>query len=363
MRRLMKPRLQFLTFILIALVLWSMSALSQTPTAKKEHPTSKFKVVATFEFGSSIRTIAFSPDSNRLFAATPYLGKLLDFRARKELKIKTVAYPEEAFRNAHFSPDGQQLVYSYNGSKDSGVGLVDVKSWREIDERLVFSQETAIEKVFFSPNGRFLLCPGSSGDFKVWEKSGEKGFLHSDWGGWDAVFSSNNQRVRSVAYSPNGALLAIGGDRLVSVWPTLKTGLIAATEPIWSLTRISTSLAFSANGKELYTLDASSRLDVLDALTGKLTRSLFSPDNETQYEHINHFTVTGNHNEIITIGGDGVVSAWNVESGRNPVSESSAPFGESVDLRAIATSPDGKYFAVGTDTGMVKVFQLFPYPR
>jgi WD40 repeat protein len=312
---------------------------------------SGFSPVATFQFDAPIRKVTFRPGTSSLLIATPYLAKLVDVRTLKTLRIKTIGYPEAAFRDARFTSDGKLLAFVFNGERN-GIGMLDVDSWRETSPRLATGEEF-VERVTFSHGGERFISYGAPHHFAVWKRA-EKGFIQDLEA--RTKFEMPKQRVRAVEYSPDGTKLAVGGDQELAVWAISK-GDPQAARLKWRYTRICTALAFSSDGRDLYSLDAASRLAVYDADNGELRRWAYTPEREADAEFISRFAVL--QDAILTASGAGTIARLDGKSskGVQPIGRVSKA---EEDVRSLVVSSDGKYVAFGTEKGTVLVYAVPP---
>jgi RNA polymerase sigma factor (sigma-70 family) len=173
--------------------------------------------------GGLILRLAYSPD-----------GKMLATRgvSEKEVRLWDVARGEEVRRLAgppagvpclEFSPDGRLLAA---GSDGGAVHLWDVLTGEERCSFAVPLQPGEVKRVFsvaFAPDGRGLAVGYGEGDclVRVWELSS---------GQERARFAGHRNGIGSLAFSPDGTLLASGGtDRIITVWDV--TGQRTAGRP------------------------------------------------------------------------------------------------------------------------------------
>jgi WD40 repeat protein len=150
--------------------------------------------------------------------------------------------------------------------------------------------------------------------------------------------------VSSLAYSPDGSLLAVGlgegAGPTVRLWDLARAREVCRPDCREGIS----DLAFSPDGKFLVTADRTDTLRLWDPATGKPAGQLTSPKEET----IVRCAFLGGGKTLATVEGiqskDWRVTLWDVKA-RKPVRHIPiSPFGYSPPL---AVSPDGKALATG----------------
>jgi WD40 repeat protein len=268
---------------------------------------------ATLQHTVCVEAIAFSPDGRTL--ASGGIANAIWLWDVKTSKLTSTFEATAWISSLAFSPDGTILA---SGHWDNKVYLWKVATGKPI--AILERKELAIiHSVAFSPDGRLLAAAMGNSGADTWVTSAgirlwgvatrhEKAFLKGHTG-----------PVNSVAFSPNGKILASGSfDNTIRFWD-VATGNNMAT--------------MKAVPKISVTVNGSSTVGVAVSANS----IAFSPDGKT--------LAVGN--------GEETVGLWDVATHK-----SIAILRGHIGLATVAFSPDGKLLAVGNYDGTIKLWDV-----
>jgi WD40 repeat protein len=268
------------------------------------------KTIFTAEFGP-VQSVALSPDGKLVAAVVQTFvtaGSSVNMLAIRNAADGTLLASQPTAANLlapslTFSPDGktialagQSVTYTAAGAQFTGVlELWSVATGKRI-AALPTTSSVIVNAVAFSPDGKILAVGGQNatlGVLELWNVAALASITSQVQAGPGSFYTA-------LAFSPDGATLAVGGGSiaggLLDLWN------VAAGERVGALTTSAnngvSAVAFSPNGKTLAvagtkTSSNTAVLELLDLPTGTLRASV-TPTPATNRIHTLAFSPHGN---------------------------------------------------------------------
>ena len=247
-----------------------------------------------------------------------------DYTQSNLLEGAKARFGKGTIRDLTYSPDGNRLAVA----TPAGIWIYDAHTGDELDVLLGHTERR--ENVAYSPDGTLLASGGNGGDLRLWDANTGTP-LHTLIGS-------------SVAFSPDGTTIVSGGAPKIRLWNAvsgqLKTAFTAHTSII-------NSVAFSPDGTTIASGSSDNTVRLWDAASSEHKATLtghtsavesvaFSPDGTT----------------IASGSSDGTIRLWDPVAG---VLKAEPLFAGGV-VESVAFSPDGTTIASGSGDGIIRLW-------
>jgi serine/threonine protein kinase/WD40 repeat protein len=326
-------------------------------------PPNEWQLLFDLPHADCIYGVAFSTDARVLAVAvggcpdgppTSGVVKLWDVATGKI--VKSLELPAPGPQCVAFSPDGKFLAAGLGHMKTDGLGAVYLWDARTWELRQNVSQPHGILTLAFAPNSGTLAVAGRAKAIELLDlTTGTPRFANQLQGHTDTV--------NSVAFSPNGDLLASGAsDRTVRLWNVAARREVGPLTAVEGCKRIS-QVAFSPDGSKvaavtnLYPVQEQSHHLIVWEVA---TRHLTCPPRTIGW-NFSSVVFTPESKELLTADQEGFVRLWNLNDPCN-----TAHFQWHHEwAEALALSPDGGLLASGgkARTGPGEVVKLWRVRR
>ena len=217
-----------------------------------------------------------------------------------------------------YSSDGALLVVATG----IGIWIYDTTTYQEV--ALLTAHTSAVKCLAFSPDGHILASGGEDGTILLWHRST----------GAQKVLTGRTESISNLVFSPDGQTLANGSRGTIRFWDTItgeqKGALTGLPEHI-------SDLSFSPDGKTIVSVTWGGDICISDTITGKLKKTF------TVRMADNVFNIAFSPGgETVAIGSrDGNIYLSDLDTGKLKRKLT----GHSEDVQRVVFSSDGKMLA------------------
>jgi eukaryotic-like serine/threonine-protein kinase len=280
----------------------------------------------------SVRSVAFSPDGQRLATASDdQTARVWDAATGRE--ILSLRGHQGGVSSVAFSPDGRRLL---SGSYDQAVRVWDLATGR--DPLTLKGHSGWVSSVAFSPDGQRLASGSHDQTARVWDAATGREILS---------LRGHQGGVSSVAFSPDGRRLLSGsGDKTVKVWDAV-TGQELLT--LQGHQAGVSNVALSLDGQRIVSSGYDKRVKVWDAATGQLTLTL-----EGHTDRVTSVAVSPDRRRAVSGSFDRTVKVWDAATPEDPYTFK----GHGGPVLSVCFSPDGQRVASASADRTVQVWDV-----
>lgn len=247
---------------------------------------------------------------------------------------------------AVYSPDGKNIAVA------STLGIT-ILNGGTLDEVLYFETNASISSIAYSPDGKMLATGLNDNTVKTWQVS-DGSLITSFESPKEKLISKDavKDRMTNLDFSPDGSLLAGGSsDNSVLLWSVTDGTLLGTFE---YHTRDVTGVFFSPDSQTLFSAAKDGKVRMINVVEKKLINSLAG-------EFITEMEISKDGKTLVAIDYSGIDSKfilWNVDDGKVFKTIQIPEMFGSDDITSIAISPDGRFLVAGWNDYTVKIWNL-----
>ena len=325
-------------------------AVASNGVAAKMWDATTGKLVLSNNPGSpqSLLDITFNSDG-KLAATADFDKKAEVWDTITGRVLYTLSGHSDVINGVAFSPDGTRLA---TASWDHTVRVWDIAEAKEslyIPIPLRWSRYLS-----YSPDGtRIVTDYPAENTVKIWNAIS---------GNELAVLSAPTAQIVAAVYSPNGkTIAAVYDDKSIVIWDA-KTGNQVST--LVGHTGNVSWANFSSDGSRFASGSNNGEIFIWDVASGKVIRTLQGPTPSSS-PATTDYTITSlafspDGNRLISGDTNGFGTFWDVNTGEKLLIISSQAGSLEVAyipdvISSVAYSPDGKYVAITSDRGVIKI--------
>ena len=281
---------------------------------------------------NSVLCTGFSLDG-RLLVTVDRDGTIRQWSAETGIKLQSFVFRYEGVSAAAIARNAGTVAIATDKNL---LQLRDPATGRLL--RTLTGSTTVVSSIAFSPDGRMLAAGGLDGTLTLWRTAD---------GGLVRTFAKHQTWMNSLAFSADGRALA-STSRDGGAWIEEVASGRLSTRLKDNASRILTT-AFASDGRSLATGDEEGNLVIWDTTQGTALRRLPAHPGSIQT-----LAYSPDGKKLVTAGADTILRFWDTASGE----ELSTLAGHKDQVRCIAFSPDGRKFATCSEDTTAKIWDI-----
>ena len=292
-------------------------------------------VIARFNPGASVYTVAFSPDG-KLLASGGDDNAVILWDVADGSESESFIEHGKSVMSIAFSPDGHLIA---SASLDGFVRLWPVSSERR---RVSLRHNGWVESVAFTSDGKKLASGGGeqAGSVILWDVSQKRDI---------ANFSGHDALVESVAFSSDGLLASASRDGTIKIWDVVNQRVLRTLAGHSSVVH---AAVFSPDGKTLASSSRDKTIKFWKISSGENFATFEIQNSLYAYAESIAFSPDGQLLAAACV--DYTVRLWNI-SKRHEVATLTGHHG---GVTSVVFSPDGRTLASGSRDRTVLLWNL-----
>jgi len=294
----------------------------------------------------SISDIAYSPDGTYIISVSgDQTLRVWDGETYEQVG-DPFAYTDREIAEIAFLPNSHQFAAA---SADGSVTVWSLDAKTAVASKLT-GHSDAVWDVAFTSTGEYGASASSDGTVRIWDLATEPSFKR--------VLTTSSGQLYAMAFSPDDALLAVGGQLGLEIWDwqkgeRLHVNQTAHTEPI-------VSLAFSPDGELLATGGMDAQIMLWDPANGDTTGNPLLGHQSV----VNSLEFTPDSSNLLSVGCSyapttmcetGQILLWTLE-GKLAISRQIEAHDR--DIYDVEISPDGSQFATASTDEIVLLWDM-----
>lgn len=277
-----------------------------------------------------VKTVAFSPDGI-LLAMGDSRGDILLWQLPDYQHSVTLTGHTDSVNQIVFCPDGNLLA---SGSNDQTARLWDIHSGQCL--RTLDDHTREVKGIAFSPDGQCLATASYDFTIRLWNvESGQ------------CLCTLQEQTYTySVAFSPNGTMLASSAGKTITLWDVETRQVLKILEGHCNSVR---SVVFNPDGQQLASGSWDQTVRLWDVNTGKCIHELTG---HQRFVWTVAFSPNGEH--LVSGSADKTIKLWQTNTGQCL----ETLHGHDDEVRSVTFSPDGQMLASSSGEQEVKLWSM-----